>query len=125
MTAPWGGGVRGDDRGMTDATVSRIVLFIPEPDLQGTVAALAAAADTEAVWTDMVRRDGSTSPQGSVTVGGTVIEVSAGDVAAPAVIELRVPDPDAAAERAAEASGFELAGTRVVGPALTIALRSA
>ena len=114
---------------MTNICVSRVLIFVSEPDLQPTVELLAQAADTEPTCTDMLRRDGSTSQQGSVTVGGTVIEVSGGEVAAPAVLELSVPDPEAAAQRAAEASGFEakstMRGWAVKAPGLMIALRSA
>ena len=110
-------------------SVSRILLFTEPADLQPTVAAIAAAAGAEPTWQDMVRRDGSVTPQGSVTVGGGRIEVSGGTPELPAVLELTVPDPEAAAERAAEAGGYEaketMLGWSCRVPGMTIALRAA
>ncbi|MCB0929001.1 MAG: hypothetical protein KDB70_14045 [Mycobacterium sp.] len=109
-----------------ETRVSRILLFTVPDHLEPTVSAVAAAAGAAPIWTDVLRRDGSVSPQAAISVGGARIEISGGAVASPAV---SVPDPEAAAEAAAQVSGFEIrngmAGVRVVAPDLVIALRQA
>ncbi|MCB9441123.1 MAG: hypothetical protein H6523_12855 [Mycolicibacterium sp.] len=114
----------------TETRVSRILIFVSEPDLQATVAAIAAAADTEPSWGEVTRSDGTTAPRARIDLDATVIEVSGGDPEVPTVLELTVDDEQAAAERAAGASGFAakatMLGWRVrCGDAFTLALRAA
>lgn len=131
MTAPREGGVgdRGDDRAMTNATVSRILLFTDADDMQPTVAAIAAAADAEPEWGEVTRSDGTTAPRARIDIDGTRIEVTEGRDAAPAVVELQVADEKAAAAAAAKASGYTakaaMVGMLLRTPAMSLVLRSA
>ena len=90
--------------------VSRILLHVPAADVAPIAAVLAAVTDTEAAWDELVRYDGSRAPQGTVTVGGCRIEITEGSCWLPAIIDVTVADPEAAARRAA-AAGADVRNT--------------
>ncbi|AYM40390.1 MULTISPECIES: hypothetical protein [Mycobacteroides] len=106
--------------------ISRVLLFTEPEQVEDTVAALAAIADTAPVTMRITRLDGVRVTAQLLDVGTTTIEVAPGEPAVPALIELQVADLPAAADRLT-ATGMavtpERGGVRVRIGALTVAVR--
>jgi hypothetical protein len=97
--------------------VSRVRLFTPDPTSIAAAISIAASAPIEQVRVS--RLDGSAVTAQVVTVNDTVIEVVPGDVAAPAVIELRVADLNAAITSSV-AAGFPISISRTGAARITL-----
>lgn len=101
-------------------------MFVPDSELTDTVQLLAQATDTTAEWGDVVRSDGTTAPRATVIAGDVRIEIGEGRVAAPALLEITVPDKEAA-ERAVAGTPctakHTMVGTIIKTPSMTLILR--